>query len=64
MQESAAGVKRLLRTIYQNADENNIKTLARLLNYHEQQLRQDIEAINLVNVTDKEGAQYGNNSSN
>lgn len=56
MQEGAAGVKRLLGAIYQSADEYHIKALARILNYHEPQLRQDIEAINLVNVTDKEGA--------
>ncbi len=61
MQEGVAGVKRLLRAIYQNVDENEIKTLARLLNYGEQQLRQDIQAIDLVNVTDKE---HGNNSNN
>lgn len=56
MQEGAAGVKRLLGAIYQNADEYHIKALARLLNYHEPQLKQDIEAISLVDITDKEGA--------
>lgn len=55
MQEGAAGVKRLLNAIYQNADEQHIKTLAQLLNYHEPQLKQDIEAIRLVEITDKEG---------
>lgn len=56
MQEGAAGVKRLLGAIYQNADEYHIKALARLLNYHEPQLKQDIEAIRLVEVKDREGA--------
>lgn len=54
MQEGAAGVKRLLRTI-QNADESTVKELARLLNYHEPQLKQDIESISLAEITDKEG---------
>lgn len=56
MQEGAAGVKRLLWAIIQNIDDSNIKTLAKLLNYHEPQLRQDIEAIGLVTIADKEGA--------
>lgn len=55
MQEGAAGVKRLLSAIYQNTDEQRIKVLAQLLNYHEPQLKQDIEAIRLVEITDKEG---------
>lgn len=54
MQEGARGVKRLLEAIYQNADEYHIKALARLLNYHEPQLKQDIEAIRLVDVVNKE----------
>ena len=54
MQERAAGVKRLLQAIEQNIDDNNIGTLARLLNYHEPQLKQDIEAIRLVEVKNKE----------
>ncbi len=54
MQEGAAGVKRLLGAIYQNADEYHIKALARLLNYHEPQLKQDIKAISLVDITDKD----------
>lgn len=56
MQEGAAGVKRLLGAIYQNADEYHIKALARLLNYYEPQLKQDIEAIALVEVKNREGA--------
>ena len=52
MQEGVAGVRRLLRTI-QNADDHNIKTLAKILNYEEKQLKQDIEAISKVNVLDK-----------
>lgn len=54
MQEGAAGVKRLLTAIHQSADDYHITALARLLNYNERQLRQDIEAINFVTVTDKE----------
>lgn len=54
MQERAAGVRRLLQAIEQNIDDNNIGTLARLLNYHEPQLKQDIEAIRLVEVKNKE----------
>lgn len=53
MQEKKHGVERLLNAIYQNIDDNNITTLARLLNYHEPQLREDIEAIKLVEVIDK-----------
>lgn len=56
MQEGAVGVKRLLGAIYQNADEYHIKALARLLNYYEPQLKQDIEAIALVEVKNREGA--------
>lgn len=54
MQEGAAGVKRLLSAIEMQIDDNNISTLARLLNYHEPQLKQDIEAIKMVTVSDKE----------
>lgn len=54
MQERKHGVERLLRAIEQNIDEHNISTLARLLNYHEPQLREDIEAIRLVEISDKE----------
>ena len=50
MQEKKYGVKRLLAAIEQNIDENNIKALATLLNYHEPQLKQDIEAIKLVTI--------------
>lgn len=54
MQEKKNGVKRLLAAIEQNIDDNNISTLAKLLNYHEPQLKQDIEAIKLVEVLNKE----------
>lgn len=54
MQEKKNGVKRLLSAIEQNIDDNNIGTLARLLNYHEPQLKEDIEAIRLVEVINKE----------
>ena len=54
MQEKKNGVKRLLRAIEQNIDDSNIETLARLLNYHTPQLREDIEAISLVTVLNKD----------
>lgn len=54
MQEKKNGVKRLLNSIAQNIDDNNIETLARLLNYHTPQLREDIEAISLVTVLNKD----------
>ena len=54
MQEKKYGVKRLLAAIEQNIDENNIKALATLLNYHEPQLKQDIEAIKLVTILNKD----------
>jgi hypothetical protein len=54
MQERKQGVERLLNAIYQNIDDNNISTLARLLNYHEPQLKEDIEAIKLVTISNKE----------
>ncbi len=50
MQEKKNGVRRLLNTIEQNINDNNISTLARLLNYHEGQLKEDIEAIKLVDL--------------
>ena len=53
MQENRQGVKRLLSAIYQNIDEQNIKVFAQILNYHEPQLREDIEAIKFVEVIDK-----------
>lgn len=53
MQENKYGVERLLNAIYQNIDDNNISTLARILNYHEPQLKQDIEAIANVTVLNK-----------
>ncbi len=54
MQERKHGVERLLNAIYQNIDDNNISTLARILNYHEPQLKEDIEAIKFVKVVNKE----------
>ena len=54
MQEGKHGVERLLNAIDQNIDENNIHVLARILNYHEPQLKQDIEAIRLIKVIDRE----------
>ena len=54
MQEKKHGVERLLRAIEQNIDDRNIHTLATLLNYHEPQLKQDIEAIANVTVLNKD----------
>lgn len=50
MQERKNGVKRLLNAIEQNVTDENIHVLAELLNYHEPQLREDIEAIKEVAV--------------
>jgi hypothetical protein len=54
MQEKKYGVSRLLTAIQQNIDDNNIHVLAEMLNYHEPQLKQDIEAISLVTVLNKD----------
>ena len=54
MQERKYGVERLLRAIEQNIDDNNISVLSKLLNYHEPQLREDIEAIRLTKVVNKD----------
>ena len=54
MQEKKNGVKRLLNSINQNIDDNNIEILARLLNYHTPQLREDIEAISMITVLNKD----------
>lgn len=54
MQEKKHGVERLLNAIYQNVDDNNISTLARILNYHEPQLKEDIEAISNVVILNKD----------
>lgn len=54
MQERKHGVERLLRAIEQNIDDSNISTLAKLLNYHEPQLKEDIVAIKLVTVENKD----------
>lgn len=57
MQEKKQGVKRLLSAI-QRVDESQIWALATVLNYHEPQLREDIDAISLVAVVDKEELGY------
>ena len=54
MQEHKRGVERLLRSIEHNIDDNNIHVLAGLLNYQEQQLREDIDAIRNVSVLNKD----------
>ena len=54
MQERKNGVERLLRAIEQNIDDSNINVLARLLNYHTPQLKEDIEAIKMVTISNKE----------
>lgn len=54
MQEHKRGVERLLRSIENNIDDNNIHVLAGLLNYQEQQLREDIDAIRNVSVLNKD----------
>lgn len=54
MQERKHGVNRLLKAIEQSIDDNNIHTLARILNYHEPQLKEDIEAIKFVEVLNKD----------
>jgi hypothetical protein len=54
MQEGKRGVERLLNAIYQNIDDHNIATLAKILNYHEPQLKEDIEAIRFVKVEKKD----------
>ena len=56
MKESTESVKRLLTAISQNATDHNIISLAQMLNYNEKQLRQDIKAIDLVNITDRPGS--------
>ena len=53
MQEKKNGVKRLLNAIQNNIDEHNIETLAKLLNYHLPQLREDIDGISFVEILDK-----------
>ena len=55
MQEGAKGVERLLRAIDNEIDEEKIGILAWLLNYHIPQLKDDIEAIKMVKVENKEG---------
>lgn len=54
MQERSAGVKRLLRAIQDNADDSGLRVLSKVLNYHMPQLVEDIQAIRLVEVVDKE----------
>ena len=55
MQEGKSGVKRLLRAIENNIDDSNREQLARLLNYYEPQLKEDIEAIAHVRIADTDG---------
>jgi len=54
MQENKQGVLRLLRSIENNIDDNNMHVLAELLNYQEQQLKEDIEAISKVAVLNRD----------
>lgn len=54
MQEKKNGVKRLLNAIQTNIDDSNIKTLAKLLNYHLPQLQEDINGISFVEVLNKD----------
>ena len=54
MQEKKQGVVQLLRSIENNIDDSNIHVLAGLLNYQEQQLREDIDAIRNVSVLNKD----------
>lgn len=54
MQEKKNGVKRLLNAIQTNIDDRNLEKLAKILNYHPSQLREDIEAISLVEVLNKD----------
>ena len=54
MQEKKNGVKRLLNAIQTNIDDRNIETLAKVLNYHLPQLREDIKGISFVEVLNKD----------
>lgn len=54
MQEGAKGVERLLRAIDNEIDDSKLEILAWLLHYHIPQLKDDIEAIKMVTVSDKE----------
>lgn len=54
MIEGKRGVQRLLRAIYNNIDEHNVKALSYLIHYDVRQLMDDIESINLVKVVGKE----------
>ena len=57
MSESTESVKRLLTAISQNAtDENILYHLVPMLNYNEKQLRQDIKAIDFVDIIDRPGS--------
>ena len=57
MSESTESVKRLLTAISQNATDRNILDLVRIFNdeYNEKQLRQDIKAIEFVDIIDRPG---------
>ena len=54
MQEGAKGVERLLNAISNEIDDSKIETLAWLLHYHIPQLKEDIEAIKMIKISDKE----------
>ncbi len=54
MQERKYGVERLLKSLEQNIDDTNLHVLAGLLNYHEPQLKEDLEAIKEIVVLNKD----------
>lgn len=54
MQERNKGVERLLNAIYQNIDDGNIDRLADMLHYVPSQLKEDIEAIKMVTIQNKD----------
>ncbi len=54
MQEKMYGVDRLLTAIQRNISADNINILAKLLNYNESQLKEDIEAISYVEIQNKD----------
>jgi hypothetical protein len=54
MQEGKKGVERLLRALSNEINDENINILAWLLHYHIPTLKDDIEAIKMVKVEEKE----------
>ena len=58
MSESTESVKRLLTAISKNATDSNIIDLVRIFDYeyNEKQLRQDIKAIDFVDIIDRPGS--------